>query len=69
MFFFFVKQDKRVKLKEEDKVEGPIWGVTEQMVEQALKSMKVSKAQGPSDHKRRYKGCRSNWSERAFSGL
>ena len=29
-------------------MEGPIWGVTEQIVEQALKSMKVSKAPGPS---------------------
>ena len=36
------------QLEEKDKVEGPIWGVTEQMVEQALTSMKVGKALGPS---------------------
>ena len=29
-------------------MEGPIWGKTEQMVEQALKSIKVGKAMGPS---------------------
>ena len=29
-------------------MEGPIWGVAEQIVEQALKSMKVGKALGPS---------------------
>ena len=34
------------QLEEEDKVEGTIWGVNELMVEQALKSMKVGKAQG-----------------------
>ena len=33
--------------EEEDKVEKPIWGVTEQIV-QALKSMKVGKTTGPS---------------------
>ena len=44
--------------------------MTELMVEQALKSMEVGKAQGPSgvtsDLNR---GCRGNCSERAFSGL
>ena len=34
--------------EEEDKVEKPIWGVTEQTVEQALNSMKVGKTTGPS---------------------
>ena len=29
-------------------MEGPILGVTEQIVEQALKSMKIGKAPGPS---------------------
>ena len=29
-------------------MEGPIWGVTEHMVKQALKRMKVGKAAGPS---------------------
>ena len=28
-------------------MEGLLWGMTEQVVEQALKSMKVSKAPGP----------------------
>ena len=36
------------QLEEEDKVEGPLWVVTKQIVEQALKSMKVGKAPGPS---------------------
>ena len=36
------------RLEEKDKVEGLIWGVTEQIVEQALKSMKVGKTLGPS---------------------
>ena len=30
------------------KVEGPIWGVSEQIVEQAPRSMKVGKVPGPS---------------------
>ena len=39
---------KEYQLEEEDKVVGPTSGVPEQMVEQALKSMKVGKAPGPS---------------------
>ena len=35
------------QLQEEDKVEGTLWGVTEQM-EKALKRMKVGKVIGPS---------------------
>ena len=40
-FLFIIYQ-----LEEENKVEGPIWGVTKQMVEQARKSMKKGKAPG-----------------------
>ena len=36
------------QLEEEDKVEGPVWGVTEQIVEQALKNMKIGKTLGSS---------------------
>ena len=36
------------QLDEEEKWKAAIWGVTEQIVEQALKSMKVGKAPGPS---------------------
>ena len=43
-----LNETEEYQLKEEDKVEGLIWGVTEQIVEQALKSMKVDKAPGPS---------------------
>ena len=35
-----------IELEEKNKVEELIWGVTEQMVEQALKSVKVGKAPG-----------------------
>ena len=36
------------QLEEEYDVEGPTWGVTKQMVGQALKSIKVGKVPGPS---------------------
>ena len=38
LFFLFAKQDKWLPTREEDKVEGSLSGVTEQIVEQALKS-------------------------------
>ena len=45
-------------------------GVTEQMVEKALNSMKAGKTPGAIwGYKAPYKGCRSSWGERAFSGL
>ena len=47
-FSCLLNKTNEYQLEEEDKVEGPIWGVTEQIVEQALKSMKVGKAPGPS---------------------
>ena len=46
-YFSSLLNEYKLKL-EEDKVERPIWGVTEQIVEQALKSMKVGKAPGQS---------------------
>ena len=58
LFSSLLNETNEYQLEEEDKVEGPIWGVTEQIVVQAYWG-----------HKRPYKGCRSNWSERAFSGL
>ena len=36
------------QLEEKDKVVRPIWGVFKQMVGQAMKSMKLGKAPGPS---------------------
>ena len=51
----------------EEEVDRLIWGVTEQIVEQALKSMKVDKAPGPSGVT---SDCRSSCqSERTVSGL
>ena len=43
-----LNEPNEYQLEEKDKVGGPIWGLTEQTVEQALKSMKVGKALGPS---------------------
>ena len=43
-----LNETNEYQLEEEDKVEGPIWGMTEQIVEQALNTMKVGKALGPS---------------------
>ena len=47
-FSSLLNKTNEYQLEEEDKVEGPIWGVTEQIVVQALKSMKVGKVPGPS---------------------
>ena len=47
-FSFLLNETNDYQLEEEDKKEGRIWGVTEQIVEQTLKSMKVGKALGPS---------------------
>ena len=47
-FSSLLNETYEYQLEVEDKVEGPIWGVTEQIVEQALKSMRVGKAPGPS---------------------
>ena len=46
-FSFFLNETNEYQLEVEDKVEGSIWGVTEQMVDQVLKSMKVGKAPEP----------------------
>ena len=43
-YFCLLNETSKYQLEEEDKVEGLIWGVTEQTVGQALKSMKVDKA-------------------------
>ena len=40
-FSSLLNETNEYQLEEEDKVEGPIWGVTEQIVEQALKNMKT----------------------------
>ena len=48
-FSTLLSKTNEYQLEKEDKVEGSIWGVTEQIVEQALRSIKVGKAQGPSD--------------------
>ena len=45
-FSSLLNETSEYQLEEEDKVEGPILGVTEQIVEQALKSMKLGKASG-----------------------
>ena len=45
-FYSFLNEINEYQLKEEDKVVGAIWGVTKQVVERALKSMKVGKAPG-----------------------
>ena len=47
-FSSLLNETDEYQLEDEDKVRGPIWGVTEQIVEQGLKSMKVGKALGPS---------------------
>ena len=47
-FSSLLNETNEYQLEEEDKVEGLKWGVTEQTVEQALKSMKVGKVPGPS---------------------
>ena len=39
-FSSLLNETDEYQLEEEDKVEGPIWSVTEQIKEQALKSMK-----------------------------
>ena len=41
-----LNETSKYQLEVDDKVEG-IWGETEQIVEQELKSMKVGKASGP----------------------
>ena len=41
-----LNETNRYQLEEEDKVEGRIWGVNEQMEEQALMGMKVGKIPG-----------------------
>ena len=46
-FLSLLGETNEYQLEEEDKVKGPIWGLTEQIVEQALKSMKVVKSPGP----------------------
>ena len=43
-----LNEKNEYQLGEEDQLQGPIQGVAEQMVEQALKSMKVGKVIGPS---------------------
>ena len=47
LFSSLLNKTNEYQLEEEDKVKGLIWGVAEQIVEQALKSMKVGKALGP----------------------
>ena len=47
-FSSLLNETNEYQLEEEGKVKGPIWGVTGQLVEQALKSIKVGKAPGPS---------------------
>ena len=42
-FSSLLYETNKYQLEEKDKVEGPIWGVTEHIVEQTLKSMKVGK--------------------------
>ena len=60
-FSYLLNEINEYQLEEEDKVEGPIWGMTEQIVEQALKSIKLGNAPGPSGVTiDPYKGCRSN---------
>ena len=57
------------QLEEKDKVEGPIWGVTEQMVVHAQKSMKVGKVPGPSgDTSDLLMAAGATFGERAFPG-
>ena len=47
-FSSLLNETNEYQLEEDDNVEGLIWGVTEQTVEQALKSMKVGKTPGSS---------------------
>ena len=47
-FSSLLNETNKYQIEEEDKEEGPIWGVTKQMVEQALTSMKVGNALEPS---------------------
>ena len=47
-FSSLLNETNEYQLEVEDKEEELIWGVTDQMVEQALKSMKVGTAPGPS---------------------
>ena len=47
-FSSLLNETNEYQLKKEDKMKGPIWGVNEEIVEQALKSMKLGKAPGPS---------------------
>ena len=47
-FSSLLSETNEYQLEEEDKVIGPILGVNEQILEQALKSMKVGKVPGPS---------------------
>ena len=46
-FSSLLNKTNKYQLEEEDKVKGPIWGVTEHIVEQLLKIMKVGKALRP----------------------
>ena len=48
LFFSLQNETNEYQLEEEDQVEESIWGVTKQIVEQALKIMKVGKAPVPS---------------------
>ena len=45
-FSSLLNETNEYQLEEDDNVEGLIWGVTEQTVEQALKSMKVGRHRG-----------------------
>ena len=47
-FSSLLNETNEYQPEEEDIVEGLIWSVTEQIVKQALKSIKVGKAPGPS---------------------
>ena len=47
-FSSLLNETNAYQLEEEQKIEGPIWGITEDMIEKALKSMKTGKAPGPS---------------------
>ena len=68
-FSSLLNKTNKYQLDEEDKVEGSIWGATEQVVEQALKSMKVpvpsgvtsnlKKATGATVVKGRFQVCKS----------
>ena len=47
-FSSLLNETNAYQLEEEQKIEGPIWGITESMIEKALKNMKADKAPGPS---------------------